>query len=119
MLPKKNRVSTKEVERIFKEGKFLNSPSLTFKYVKNNSKEIKISFIAPKSVAKLAVKRNLLRRRGYRALEKYIALSPVGVTGVFIFKTRPNGRGLSVGREYQDDISVLESEIKSILVKIN
>mgnify|MGYP001618293616 CR=1 FL=1 len=107
MLPKKNRVSTKEVELIFKKGSFLNSPHLTFKYLKNSQKQIKISFIAPKSVAKLAVKRNLLRRRGYSALGGYIDQFPLGLIGVFVFK------------KYQDDISILENEIKNILNKIN
>jgi len=107
MLPKKNRVITKEVDRIFKEGIFLNSPSLTFKYFKNNTGVVKISFIAPKSIAKLAVKRNLLRRRGYSALEKNIKESPLSVIGVFIFK------------KYQDDILTLSNEIKNIFNKIN
>lgn len=107
MLLKKNRVGTKEVELIFKKGGFLNSPSLTFKYLKNSDKEVKISFLAPKNIAKLAVQRNLLRRRGYFALEKYIKLSPTGIIGVFIFK------------KYQDNISIIENEIKSILSKIN
>lgn len=107
MLPKKNRVNTKEVARIFKEGKFLVSSSLTFKYLKNHHKEVKISFIAPKNVAKLAVARNLLRRRGYAVLKKYLDQFPAGLAGVFIFK------------KYQDDISVLEYEIKNILAKIN
>ena len=107
MLPKKNRVSTKEVNQIFKGGNFLNSPNLTFKYLKNNSQATKISFIAPKSVAKLAVERNFLRRRGYSALAKHFKLSPLGTTGIFIFK------------KYQDDILILENEIKNILNKIN
>ena len=107
MLPKKNRVSTKEVEIIFQKGRFFNSLSLTFKYIKTDNKEVKISFIAPKSVAKLAVKRNLLRRRGYNALEKYLNQFPAGTVGVFIFK------------KYQDDILMLENEIKNILAKIN
>ena len=114
MLPKKNRADTNEVGRIFKacppngrEGVFLNSPNLTFKFFKNNNKEVKISFIAPKNIAKLAVKRNLLRRRGYSALKNYISLFPSGITGVFIFK------------KYQDDISILEDEIKNIFNKIN
>ena len=107
MLPKKNRVSTKEVETIFKSGSFLNSPSLTFKYIKTDNKEVKISFIAPKNIAKLAVIRNLLRRRGYSALQKNIKLSPFGLLGVFIFK------------KYQDDILMLENEIKNIFSKIN
>ncbi len=107
MLPKKNRANTKEVDKIFKEGKFLNSSNLTFKYFRNNSKEIKISFIVSKNITKLAVKRNLLRRRGYTALKKHINQFPVGITGVFIFK------------KYLDDISILENEIKDILSKIN
>jgi ribonuclease P protein component len=107
MLPKKNRVNTKEVARIFKEGKFLVSSSFTFKYFKNHSKEVKISFIAPKNIAKLAVKRNLLRRCGYNVLGKYLDQFPAGLVGVFIF------------RKYQDDIFVLEHEIKNILAKIN
>ena len=114
MLPKKNRVNTKEVDKIFKvcppngrEGKFLNSNNLTFKYLKNNSNKTKISFIAPKNIAKLAVKRNLLRRRGYVALKNYIDQFPVGLTGVFIFK------------KYQDEILIIENEIKNILGKIN
>lgn len=110
MLPKKKRVTTKEVEEIFKKGIFLNSPSLTFKYFKNNAtdhRETKISFIAPKSVAKLAVERNLLRRRGYSALKKNIEKFPIATIGVFIFK------------KYQDDISTLSNEIKNIFNKLD
>ncbi|OGI95508.1 hypothetical protein A2917_03055 [Candidatus Nomurabacteria bacterium RIFCSPLOWO2_01_FULL_42_17] len=117
MLPKKNRVSTNEVDKIFKEGKFLNSPNLTFKYIRNQrnqDKEIKISFIAPKSVAKLAVTRNLLRRRGYSALgeylREYISEFPSGLRGL---------RGVFVFKKYQDDITTINNEIKNILDKIN
>ena len=110
MLPKKNRVDTKEVDKIFKDSKFLNSSSFSFKYLKNKGRENKISFIVPKNVAKLAVKRNFLRRRGYSALQnlvKNLRLSPTGLVGVFVFK------------KYQDDISIIENEIKNILSKVN
>ncbi len=107
MLPKKNRALTKEVEQIFKEGRILNSPNLSFRYIKNNTKEVKISCLASKSVVKLAVKRNLLRRLGYKVLEKNIQLSPLGITGVLVFK------------KYQDDILILSNEIKNIFSKIN
>ncbi|KKQ07442.1 MAG: hypothetical protein US18_C0016G0002 [Parcubacteria group bacterium GW2011_GWB1_36_5] len=107
MLPKKNRVDTKSVEKIFKDGKFLNSPNLTFKFIISQRRERKISFIAPKSVAKLAVKRNMLRKRGYMALEKHLQQFPTGLLGVFIFK------------KYQDKVLILENEIKNILNKIN
>ncbi|MEK9181675.1 MAG: ribonuclease P protein component [Patescibacteria group bacterium] len=108
MLPKKNRADKKAVEKIFKTGKFLTSFSLTFKFILNNNSTVpQISFIAPKSVAKLAVQRNLLRRRGYAVLGKYIQKFPSGLVGAFVF------------RKYQDDISIIENEIKNILNKIN
>ena len=106
MLPKKNRVDKKTIGKIFKEGRFVNSPNLTFKFIKTND-ERRISFIAPKTISKKAVIRNLLRRRGYIILKKYFNKLPVGVAGVFIFK------------KYQDDVSIIENEIKNILNKIN
>jgi len=107
MLKKINRADKKTVEKIFKEGKFLNSLNLTFKFFKTPQAGKKISVIVPKSVAKLAVKRNLLRRLGYKALEKHISDFPTGVMGVFVFK------------KYQEDTLMLENEIKNILTKIN
>ena len=107
MLPKENRASTREVEKIFKEGRFAGSSGLTLKYLKIGNKRAKISFIAPKNTARLAVKRNLLRRRGYSALEKHLSRFPAGLLGVFIFK------------KYQDNISILSNEIKSIIDKVN
>lgn len=112
MLLKKNRVTVKEVEEIFKKGRFLNSVSFTFKFIQKNIGQIygnscRISFIAPKSVSKLAVKRNLLRRRGYSVLRKYIDQFPLGIAGVFVFK------------KYQDNALIIENEIKNILSKIN
>lgn len=107
MLPKKDRADTKAVEKVFKEGKFLGSPTLFLRYLRNDDKGVKISFIAPKSVAKMAIERNLLRRRGYTALKKLISQFPVGFIGVFVFK------------KYQNSIFILENEIKKMLVKIN
>ncbi len=106
MLPKKNRADTKAVEKIFKNSSVLSSPHFTFRFLIAGG-ERQISFIAPKSVSKGAVERNYLRRLGYSALKKHLSASPAGITGVFIFK------------KYQDDISILENEIKNILGKIN
>ena len=107
MLKKINRADKKTVEKIFKEGRFLNSLNLTFKFFKTPQAGKKISVIVPKSVAKLAVKRNLLRRLGYKALEKNFSDFPSGIIGVFVFK------------KYQDDVSIIENEIKNVLAKIN
>jgi ribonuclease P protein component len=113
MLPKKNRVDTRTVELIFKKGKSLSSPSLTFKFLdirftgRTCGNSPRVSFVAPKSIAKLAVTRNLLRRRGYSALKNPLKHFPAGLVGVFVFK------------KYQDDVSILQNEIKGILDKIN
>ncbi|MEK7089072.1 MAG: ribonuclease P protein component [Patescibacteria group bacterium] len=108
MLPKKNRVDKKGIDLIFEKGNFITSPSFTFKFILiNNSLQSRISFIAPKNIAKLAVKRNSLRRKGYSVLKKYINQFPFNILGVFIFK-KP-----------EEDISKIEYEIKNILNKIN
>jgi ribonuclease P protein component len=108
MLPKKNRADKKAIEKIFKEGRFINSADLSFKFIKTYESNLPcISFIAPKNIAKLAVKRNLLRRRGYSVLGKYIKDFPSGIVGVFVFK------------KFQDSIVIIENEIKNILSKIN
>lgn len=107
MLPKKNRVDKKSIEEIFIRGKSINSPSFNFKFFKNNSPATRISFIAPKNVAKLAVARNSLRRRGYSALKKFSNQFPTGITGVFIYK------------RFESDRMVIENEIQGIFSKIN
>lgn len=107
MLAKKHRVSAKEVKLIFKSGKFLNSPNLAFRFIMTQGEERKISFIVPKSIAKLAVRRNSLKRRGYRILKKYLHQFPVGMLGVFIFK------------KYPEDSLIIDHEIENILSKIN
>ena len=107
MLPKKNRADTKEVEKIFKDGRFLNSSNLTFKFILTKDSPIsRISVVVPKTVSKKAVERNKLRRLGYFALQKHIDNS-TSLLGVFVFK------------KYQDDISTIENEIQSILNKVN
>lgn len=105
MLPKKNRADKKTVQKIFKEGKFINSAHLTFKFILNGQKNKKISFIVPKNASKLAVKRNFLRRLGYSVLSK--TDFPAGIYGAFIF------------RKYEDDPKILQNEIKAIFSKVH
>jgi len=108
MLPKKNRVDKKSIDLIFKKGGFISSPNLTFKFIlTRDSFSPHISFITPKSVVRLATRRNSLRRKGYLALKEHIKQFPSGLLGVFLFKKN------------EQDISKIEHEIKNILNKIN
>lgn len=130
MLPKKNRADRKAVEKIFKEGRFVNSQNLTLKFIID--KEAKpglpgfaslsfpqISFVVPKTVSKKAVIRNLLRRRGYAVLKPYLGTFPAGFTGVFLFGKK--SKDIFGGRKNKtrNPIQDLENEIKIILNKIH
>ncbi len=108
MLAKKNKADKKTIEKIFKEGRFITSPTLTFKFLLSKKGKIpQISFIVPKNTAKLAVKRNFLRRLGYQALKKHLNNFPAQVQGVFVFKKE------------EKNISTLENDIEKIQHKIN
>lgn len=108
MLLKKNKADKKTIEKIFKVGKTINSSLFVFKFILNKSSlQSHFSFIVPKNIVKLAVKRNLLKRKGYFALEKNIKQFPFGIWCVFIFKKK------------EENILKIEHEIKNILNKIN
>lgn len=106
MLPKKNRVNKKLVEKIFRKGRFVGSYGLTLKFLIENASVPQVSFIVPKKVEKRAVRRNSLRRLGYLVLEKYFKKLPNGFSGVFIFNKIIT-------------IIEIENEIKKILDKIH
>ena len=108
MLPKENRVDKRDIDFLSKKGNSINSSDLSFKFILTTDATLpRISFIAPKNIAKLAVLRNSLRRRGYDALRKHIRSFPRGLIGVFLFKKN------------QQDVPTIENEIKNILNKIN
>ncbi|MEK7175674.1 MAG: ribonuclease P protein component [Patescibacteria group bacterium] len=134
MLPKKNRVNTKNVEKIFKEGFFVNSQNLTFKFIKVFGKSdlsgttgsltypktgtiTQISFIVPKTVSKKAVIRNLLRRRGYNILEKYFSNIPP-LLGVIIFGKKSLQFFAGKKSFQKNSFQNLENEIKIVLNKV-
>ena len=106
MLLKRNRPDTKDIDHIWRDGRFLNSNVFTFKYLKTENTSSKIAFIAPKSVCRGAIGRNTLRRKGYRALRGLFPL-PKGILGAFIFKKN------------ETDFDKIQHEIKELLNKIN
>ena len=120
MLPKKNRANKKSIEKIFKEGRFVSSPNLTFKFINNTIPSTpQISFIVPKTTSKKAVVRNLLRRRGYAVLQKYFKTIPPSTLGAFVFgKKGEKIFGVRKNKE-NNPIQNLENEIKTILNKLH
>lgn len=116
MIPKKNRTSQKIVDLIFKQGKFINSNNISLKfYINKGNPEIRVSFIVPKSVMKSATGRNMLRRRGYSILSKYLNTLPLGLNGSFVFGK--NSKDLFGLRGSHKNIAFLnlENEIKQII----
>ena len=64
MLPAKNRLTKdREFNSIFKEGRSFYSGSLGLKYLKNNLGFNRFGILVGVKVSKLAVKRNLYKRR--------------------------------------------------------
>ncbi len=116
MIPKKNRTSQKIVDLIFKQGKFINSNNISLKfYINKGNPDVRVSFIVPKSVIKSATGRNMLRRRGYSVISKYLNLFPVGFNGSFIFGK--NSKDLFSLRGSHKNIAFLnlENEINQIM----
>ena len=119
MLSKKNRLNKATVDQIFKSGRFLNSPNLTFKYIiQKDSIYPHFSFITPKTSSKSAVKRNLLRRRGYAVLKNKISSLPSGVVGVFLFDKKSLALFGGLKKKNYDPNLNLEKEIDIILNKL-
>lgn len=118
MISKKNRNSRKDIEQIFKFGRFFVSPNISLKFIKNPNNVKMFSFITPKSVSKKAVIRNLLRRRGYVILKKYLTIIPNGLMGVFVFGKK--SAMFFGGRKSKNlkPMNNLENEIKNLVFKL-
>ena len=84
MLPKKERLSRQEFNRFFSVGEKIHTPSLHIVYAPHAS--FHASVVVSKKVAKLAVRRNKIRRRIYDIVRRY--QREKHTTGVFIFLTK-------------------------------
>lgn len=118
MLSKKNRPNKADIEQIFKKSTFFASPYVTFRFlIQNTQNKPKIAFITPKTTAKKAVKRNLLRRRGYIVLQKHINTFPLGFLGVFIFNKKSLEFFGGNKKDNSNSIENIDKEITSLLYK--
>ena len=119
MLPKTNRLDRKTVEKIFKEGRFINSATISLKFfVDKTQKSAHIGFITPKTASKKAPIRNLLRRRGYAVIKKQMNAFPAGFVGAFVFGKKSTEQFAGLKTKTKNPVVNLEHEINSILSKI-
>lgn len=119
MLPKKNRVDTKGIAKIFNKSRSISAPNLIFRFIFEPAQaEPKISFLTPKNVAINTPTRSTLRRRGYAVIRDKIPLLPKDIVGVFIFGKKSAQLFGSKGKS-KESRTALEEEIKSVIKKIN
>lgn len=79
MLAKEHRINKGVFEAIMKEGKMVSSPLFTLRYMPSVDNTVHFAVVAPKSIAKTAVLRNSLRRKGYVAVKPLLIKPFIGV----------------------------------------
>ncbi|MDO8493306.1 MAG: ribonuclease P protein component [bacterium] len=84
------RLNKAGVEAVLKEGRLVHSDNLSLKYLKakglpSNPKS-HYSFVVSAKTAKLAVTRNLLKRRGRHIVDKLVSMFKAPFDFVFFFK---------------------------------
>ncbi|MEY2702927.1 MAG: Ribonuclease [Bacteroidota bacterium] len=78
MLSKKHRVNKGVFEAIMKDSIMVSSPLFTFRYIPSVDNTVHFAVVAPKSIAKTAVIRNSLRRKGYRIAKPLLSKPFIG-----------------------------------------
>jgi len=81
MLSKKKRLDKNTFKTIMEKGSISSSSFFVLHYIKGGSPQY--AFVAPKKIAKTAIKRNSLRRNGYNILRFYELKSN---KGIFFYK---------------------------------
>jgi len=111
MLSKKYKISREEFPKNDKNGLFYNSKNLTLtvKKAQKPSKNTKFSFIVSKKVAKSAVLRNKMKRRGYYAAKKLINSTKPSILAIFMLK---RGVDSIPYQEFEDQIVFLLKKAK-------
>jgi len=106
MLQKAQRLTRLAFDTFFKTGKRFHSPTLTVVYTPH--KAFHGSVVVGKKVAKLAVRRNTIRRRIYDQLRTVV--HDTGATGVYIVLVKPTFNSLTR--------TAARAEVQSLLYKI-
>ena len=106
MLPKKKRVTKNTFQAIMDKGNIASGSFFVFRYLKQT--EPQFAFVAPKKIAKTAVLRNSLRRKGYNILRLYSLKS---LAGIFFYKKEAIKASPA---QLKEDIEFLLKKVKII-----
>jgi len=104
MLPKKKRITKNTFQKIIEKGIVVHGSFFIFRYLKQEPPQF--SFVAPKKIAKTAVLRNNLRRKGYNILRLHKLNS---YAGVFFYKKEAL---IANQTEIKKDIELILKKIK-------
>lgn len=88
------------------KGSIASGSFFVFRYLRQNIPQY--AFVAPKKIAKTAVKRNSLRRRGYNILRSYGLKS---CAGIFFYKKEAISASPT---ELKEDINYILKKVKII-----
>jgi len=107
MLSKKSRLTKKEFDHVFKNGKRIHSPSMQLIYTPGE--KFHGAAVVGKKVHKRAVDRNRLRRRLYGVLYRYQKAQ--GCTGNYILIAKPPLKEVSKKDFTVEVLGVLEKVV--------
>ena len=90
MLPRKNKITRAEFDKVFKSGRTYNSPLFTARIAYINNTNAKFSCVVSKKVSKGSPNRHTIKRRVYSAIQKYILKLQPGTNCIIIMRPSLN-----------------------------
>lgn len=105
MLPKNRRLDKSLFNEVIKKGRSIHSKNISVSILKGSEiEDSRFAFVVSKKVAKKAVNRNLMKRRGYSVLKNLSKEIKKGFLVVFFFK---KGSESLTFKEIEDEIATL------------
>jgi ribonuclease P protein component len=86
MLPKKNLLAKNLIEKVLRQGKSIRGRNISLKYLVIPGKPAAFAFIISSKVAKRAVDRNKLKRRGRAIVFKLLPQIKEGCLSLIFFE---------------------------------
>jgi len=105
MLPRKNRLTKKEVQDIFDGGVFFSLQDISIKVLKDGTEDVKIACLVGKKNMQSAVARNRVRRQMQSIVQEMLPEVRQGQMMVLIY----------TGKKEQIERKELEEKIRDIL----